>query len=72
MENNEDLKYHPHTKYDGSWWENDAQGIPLARVCDKCRAAKLAKFRPEIRSGYNQSDADEPIEPDEEITAATA
>lgn len=53
-----------HTKYDGSWWENDARGIPLARVCDKCRGAKLAKYRPEILSGYDQSDVDEPIEED--------
>lgn len=47
-----------------SWWENDAQGIPLARVCDKCRADKLSRFRPEILTGYDQSDVDEPIEPD--------
>lgn len=51
-----------HTKRDGSWWEHDAQGIPLCRVCDKCRKAKLAKYRPEILSGYSQADVDEPIE----------
>jgi hypothetical protein len=45
-----------------SWWENDAQNIPLARVCDKCVVAVLAKYRPEILSGYDQSDVDESIE----------
>lgn len=51
-----------HTKTDGSYWEYDAQGIPLARVCDHCRAAKLARYRPEILSGYTQADIDEPID----------
>lgn len=45
-----------------SWWERDAQGIELCRVCDLCRAAKLSRYRPEILSGYDQSDVDEPIE----------
>jgi hypothetical protein len=45
-----------------SWWENDAQGIPLARVCDKCVEQVLSKYRPEILSGYDQSDVDESIE----------
>jgi len=48
-----------------SWWEHDAQGIPLCRVCDKCRQSKLSRYRPEILSGYDQSDVDEPIDPDE-------
>lgn len=48
-----------------SWWETDAQGIELCRVCDRCRKEKLAKFRPEILTGYTQADVDEPIEPDE-------
>jgi len=54
-----------HTKYDGSWWETDAQGIPLCRVCGNCREQKLAKYRPEILSGYSQEDVNEPIEPDD-------
>jgi hypothetical protein len=54
-----------HTKYDGSYWFNDAQGIPLARVCSKCKAAKLSKYRPEILTGYSQNDVDEPIEPEQ-------
>lgn len=50
-----------HIKGDGSWWENDARGIPLARVCGKCRKAKLAKYRPEVLRNSNYS-ADESIE----------
>lgn len=50
---------------DYSWWENDAQGIPLCKVCDKCIDEKLSKYRPEILTGYNQSDVDEPIEPED-------
>jgi hypothetical protein len=52
-----------HTKYDGSYWVNDGRGIPLARVCSKCREAKLSRFRPEIvNKYYSQADVDEPIE----------
>ena len=51
-----------HTKNDGSWWAHDAQGIPLCRVCSKCRSVKLSRYRPEILTGYDQSDVDEPIE----------
>lgn len=47
---------------ESSWWEYDAQRIPLCRVCDKCREEKLAQYRPEILEGYDQSDVDEPIE----------
>ena len=54
-----------HTKADGSYWANDARGIPLVRVCSKCMAEKLAKYRPEILTGYSQKDVDEPIEPEE-------
>lgn len=43
----------------------DAQGIYLTRVCPKCRAEKLKGYRPEILSGYDQSDVDEPIEPED-------
>lgn len=58
---NEDLRYCQH-EGEYSWWEHDAQGIPLARVCDRCIAVKLASYRPEILSGYTQADVDEPIE----------
>ena len=45
-----------------SWWEYDARGIELCRVCDDCRDEKLARYRPEILSGYDQNDVNEPIE----------
>lgn len=53
-----------HTKDDGSWWENDARGIPLVRVCDQCCEAKLSHFRPEVLTDSNYQ-ADEPIEEDD-------
>jgi hypothetical protein len=46
-----------------SWWEYDARGIPLNRVCDDCRAEKLRHFRPEVLTDPNY-EADEPIEPE--------
>lgn len=48
-----------------TWWEYDAQGIALARVCDVCVDAKLSQYRPEILTGYGQNDVNEPIEPEE-------
>jgi hypothetical protein len=44
-----------------SWWENDARGIPLARVCVECREKKLNKFRPEVLTNSNYH-TDEPVE----------
>ena len=46
-----------------SWWEYDARGIPLCRVCDHCVEEKLSHYRPEVlnNSSYH---ADEPIEED--------
>lgn len=49
---------------DGGWWVNDAQGIPLCKVCSVCEDEKLSHYRPEILTGYDQSDVDEPIEED--------
>ena len=46
-----------------SWWAKDAQGIPLCRVCDKCKAEKLSHYRSKILTGYTQADVDERIEP---------
>lgn len=63
-------KEQEHTCLDGvrstepSWWANDAQGILLCRVCPKCEKRHLSRYRPEILTGYDQSDVDEPIEPD--------
>lgn len=48
-----------------SWWEHDAQGIELCRVCPSCVKEKMAGYRPQIISGYNQSDVDESIESEE-------
>lgn len=50
--------------FEPSWWERDAKRIPLCRVCRLCRKEKLAKYRPEILTGYDQNDVDEPIEPE--------
>jgi hypothetical protein len=47
-----------------SWWEHDAQGIPLCRVCGECVDDKLSRYRPEILTGYTQADVDEAIEED--------
>ncbi len=47
------------------WWEYDAQGIPLCKVCHNCRDEKLSRYRPEILTGYSQADVDEPIEPED-------
>lgn len=48
-----------------SWWAKDAKGIELCRVCERCKKEKLAKYRPEILTGYDQSDVNEPIEAEE-------
>lgn len=47
-----------------SWWESDARGIPLARVCPSCKQAKLSRYRPEVLANPNYS-ADEQIEEDQ-------
>lgn len=45
-----------HYRWDGSWWEYDAQAKPLVRVCDKCRDAKLGHT--EAKGGPVGEDAD--------------
>jgi cytochrome c1 len=52
-----------HTRGDGSWWEKDARGIPLCRVCYECRKAKLARYRRDVLTDPNYW-ADEQIEED--------
>jgi hypothetical protein len=47
-----------------SYWLYDGQGIELCRACDECEKQQLAKYRPEVLGGYDQSDVDEPIEED--------
>ena len=56
------MKCNHSTEY--SWWENDGQGIPLARVCSKCREEVLSKYDPKFLSFYTQADTDEQIEED--------
>ena len=46
-----------------SWWESDARGIPLARVCVECKEKKLSKYKPSVLTNPNYH-ADEPIEAD--------
>ena len=43
----------------------DAQNIFCCFVCDLCEEDKKARYRPEIFTGYDQSDVDGPIEPEE-------
>ena len=52
-----------HTK-DNSWWLNDARGIPLSRVCDKCIAAVEATYKPEVlgKGGRYEDAVEERIE----------
>jgi len=47
-----------------SEWEYDGNGIELCRACPKCRARKLARYRPEVLRAYGQDQVDEPIEPE--------
>ena len=60
----EELRAHA-CKRSESWPEVDARGIYLCRVCSRCRAAKLATYRPEVLRGYSEADVDEPIYEDD-------
>jgi hypothetical protein len=55
------MKICPCGSGESSWWETDARGIPLARVCGKCVDKVLRKYRPEVLTNSNYY-ADEPIE----------
>jgi hypothetical protein len=46
-----------------SWWEHDARGIPLARVCDECCVDKLSRYRRDVLTDPNYY-TDEPVEED--------
>jgi hypothetical protein len=48
---------------EAAWWARDYQGIEITKVCSHCEKDKLSAYRPEILTGYDQSDVDEPIEP---------
>ena len=56
-----DLQYCHHPE--GGWWEYDARGIELCKVCDLCIEVKLAQYRPEVLTNSNY-EANEPIEED--------
>ena len=58
-----ELRYHECDR-DDSWPEYDARGIYLARVCGKCKSAKLAGFRREVLTNPAY-ECDEPIEPED-------
>jgi hypothetical protein len=40
--------------------EYDARGIPLTRVCRKCQAERLSRYRPEVLTNPSY-ECDEPI-----------
>ncbi len=40
-----------------SWWEHDAKGLPLCRVCSKCEKEKLATYRPSVLTEEQQMTA---------------
>lgn len=46
-----------------TWWEYDARGIELCKVCDVCVDEKLAVYRPEVLTD-SQYECDEDVEPD--------
>lgn len=52
-----------HRPGDGSWWEYDARGIELCRVCPECKEEKLSGYRKDVLTDLNYW-ADEPIESD--------
>jgi hypothetical protein len=46
-----------------SYVEYDARGIPLTKVCNKCKEERLSIYRPEVLTDSNY-ECDEPIEED--------
>ena len=44
-----------------SWWESDARGIPIARVCVECKSDRLKKYKPSVLKNSNYQ-TDEPVE----------
>lgn len=63
MNETQRLLYNCTHEREDSWWEHDARGIPLCRVCDKCRDIKLSVYRPEVLTNPDYW-ADEPIDED--------
>lgn len=48
---------------ENSWWEYDARGIPLCKVCPECKEQKLKRYRKEVLNDSNY-ECDEVIEDD--------
>lgn len=46
-------------------WQYDYQGIELCTTCEDCHDDKMSRYRQDILNGYDQSDIDEPIEPED-------
>ena len=46
-----------------SWWEHDARGIPLCRVCPQCKDAKLSRYRRDVLENPEYQ-SEEPIDAD--------
>ena len=46
-----DLYTHQHDEY--TWWEYDARGIELCKVCHTCLNTQLAQYRPDVLSDPN-------------------
>lgn len=59
----DELKYCIH-KGEYAWIEYDARGIPLVKVCDKCRKVKLNTYRPEVLTDPNYDLMGETLEED--------
>lgn len=57
------FKYCPCGSQKNSWWESDARGIPLARVCEDCKEERLKKFKPSVLTNP-QYQTDEPVDPE--------
>lgn len=58
-----ELRYCQHEGRE-SWWEYDARGIELCKVCDKCKRAKLSMYRRDVLENSSY-EADEAIEPED-------
>jgi hypothetical protein len=55
-------EHQEHTN-ENSWWEYDARGIPLCRVCEECVEEKLSRYRQDVLTDSSYW-ADEEIEDD--------
>ena len=47
--------------HEETWWEFDARGIPLCKVCDNCQDERLGGYRLDVLEDPSYW-SDEPIE----------